>query len=368
MNVPLESDPPKTTTAVAESSSQRDRQLKYQQRPSTNSGSNESPEASKKSPTPLETPEERRRRIEQVLFGSSRSPSNHSLKSQSNSLMSLNDLDLSTHSNSPRSTLNRGKYEKTSSKGKLKRNHSLSPLRFCVQERLKSNVNSSKQPSKQIKTNAGKLSASKSESNLDSNEMCWSSLDEDSLASENVCFDKEADDDDDETENKPPIINVADDDDDGECHLLAPSKVSKSQDLFTQVFFPADKQGKRLLTKEELAKTRNNVYGGKKAPMIHSHSDATPTMAKERSPVPSKSVQSARTSCSESPENTLQVQDYLAHLRNNSASPEARSRERELNSLNNTKKFRCFKDFWETKTKTLLEEKKMYDDWKQSSR
>src|SRR5699024_5045673 len=68
----------------------------------------------------------------------------------------------------------------------------------------------------------------------------------------------------DQENERPPGQEVeGEQEEEKETHLLAPSKVVRSQELFKQIFFPTDVREKPLLSKEELAKTRNNALGAK---------------------------------------------------------------------------------------------------------
>lgn len=310
---------------------------------------------------PTETQEERRARIERVLFGEPKTKKSVAAR-QSTSTLSLNEFNFGCTNKSNEKESNKPESRYSSRRGKIKRNHSLSPLRFCLkteQERNKMLANSKKTDDQLRRFRSEQLinmdsysfdsldieedlSASECVSNVSSNNNNHKILQK-SMTIDGSGIVKNMSSDDDSEEEEKVTSNGKESDED---HLLAPSKVAKSQDLFQQVFFPSDLRQKPLMTKEELAKTRSgNIFVKRQAHMIHSHSDGNEWRTE-----------------SESPENSLSV-DYLSHLRRNSASPEQRMRTKELNALGNTKKFQCFQNFWEAKTKETIDKKLRYDNW-----
>ena len=279
----------------------------------------------------METPEERRQRIDMVLFAS---PSkSNTLSTLSRSTNSLNEFDLHSPkqiSLRPSPSMNNRYCNRN--KTKVRRNHSLSPLRFGQREK---EINESEnKDADSLSGELGEIRRFKSDQQLDSDSVSMLSIDDDSSNADTQ--------DTSDIGGSQPMMIVPEED-----HLLAPSKVAKSQDIFSKVFFPAEKM-KPLLSKEELAKSRTNPFKKKQTQSL--------------------SQESSRESESPEPSSTTSLQvDYLSHLRRNSASPDLRARERELNSLNNTKKFKCFQDFWETKTKEVLDKQRNYDQWQKEN-
>lgn len=272
----------------------------------------------------LETPEERRKRNERVLKENSRFANKSSKLTRS--ALSMSAFDLSSVEpmlQAPfRSSANR--YRPQMNRERMKRNNSLSPLRFANAIKYKADE------IKESDENQGYcIRRFKSEQNLE--DIILDSSDEESL---NNSIDP----------NEPFHSEkmFAKDDKDDDDHLLAPSKVAKSQELFKQIFFPVDLHEKPLLTKEEIAKERNrNISRPTSDISLSTESDIQDSTS-------------------------LRV-DYLSHLRRDSISPEQRQRERELTTLNNTVKFRCYQDFWENKTNEILGKNRKFNQWKSSN-
>ncbi|OTF80242.1 hypothetical protein BLA29_003278 [Euroglyphus maynei] len=218
----------------------------------------------------LETPEERRKRIEKVLFETPHSKIPKGTMSKSFS--SLNAIDLLANNNqlqygkqqhqqrASNQSLNR--YSNRCSK--IRRNHSLSPLRFGAKKAENNADNEQSEPTSPASILTG--------------------------------------------ENSPKEM-----------------RKSKSEQQLLE---------KPLMSKEELNKIKNKK-----------------TMVK------SKSIGWVeQTANNMDTDQSLNI-DYLSHMRRSSVSPEQKQREKELNSLNNTRKFRCYQDFWENKTKEIMEKK-----------
>ncbi|XP_075587463.1 uncharacterized protein LOC124499699 [Dermatophagoides farinae] len=299
----------------------------------------------------FETPEERRRRIERVLF---EIPSNKMHKgAMSKSFSSLNTMDLLSINHNqlqhgkqqPQRTSNLS-LNRYSNRSKVRRNHSLSPLRFGAKKSKTNNGDEQSEPTSPTimtaENSPKEIRKYKSEQQLFFDEnISMASFEEDSTTtSQNNDLSSEIDPD------KCSLLQTEVDDDNNnggnggdepEDHLLAPSKVAKSQDAFKQIFFPVDIREKPLMSKEELNKIKNKK-----------------TMVK------SKSIGWAEQAANSMNDQSLRV-DYLSHIRRSSASPEQKQREKELNNLNNTKKFRCYQDFWENKTKEIMDKKDRFE-------
>lgn len=262
----------------------------------------------------VETAEERRERIRKVLL---ENPSMVKVGKLSRSPISFSALELNEKRSPVRTMTGAAARYRSDRSSRMRRNNSLSPLRFsksCAEEKVAREEDS--------------LRRYKSDQQLD--ELAGS--DDESLSA--TVDDSLADSDDVEVKKE-------------EDHLLAPSKVIKSQELFKQVFFPADSnEPKPLLSREEIARSRSNVFKAGSRPQSDISQDSADTGSDST--------------------DRLRV-DYLSHLRRNSVSPETRQRERELNSLNNTGKFKCYQDFWETKTKETIDKKKKFQAWQQNS-
>lgn len=272
----------------------------------------------------------------------------------SRSTNSLNEIDLSENnqrSGHHKNHLRPSRY--SSSRGaKIRRNHSLSPLRFCQRESQEEKEAAEGQQLAQLQQ---ELLDSDSGSVLSNDEDGNSSSFADGL--ENLEADPTANN---STFGGDPIENTAEDKE-VEDHLLAPSKVAKSQDLFTKALFPVE-ESKPLLSREEIAKVRSSTGSGQV--------NAQLAQLKRKQQAQSLSLSQESSRGSESPESSaggsLRV-DYLSHLRDTSVSPEARKRERELVAVANTRKFKTFMNYWESKTTELLDKKKNFENWHQAN-
>ncbi|KAH7644660.1 hypothetical protein HUG17_0198 [Dermatophagoides farinae] len=258
----------------------------------------------------FETPEERRRRIERVLF---EIPSNKMHKgAMSKSFSSLNTMDLLSINHNqlqhgkqqPQRTSNLS-LNRYSNRSKVRRNHSLSPLRFGAKKSKTNNGDEQSEPTSPTimtaENSPKEIRKYKSEQQLFFDEnISMASFEEDSTTT------------------------------------------SQNNDLSSEIdpdkyFFPVDIREKPLMSKEELNKIKNKK-----------------TMVK------SKSIGWAEQAANSMNDQSLRV-DYLSHIRRSSASPEQKQREKELNNLNNTKKFRCYQDFWENKTKEIMDKKDRFE-------
>lgn len=273
---------------------------------------------------------------------------------------SQNQLQIGKQSQQQRSSnLSLNRY---SNRTKVRRNHSLSPLRFGSKKTKNTNNGGDEQseptsPTTSITTaeNSPKeIRKFKSEQQLFFDEnLSMASFDDDGGGSSQTTTSQNNDNLSLEMDPDKLSLQQIDDDnvgdngeDEPEDHLLAPSKVAKSQDAFKQIFFPVDVREKPLMSKEELNKIKN------KKTMVKSKSIGWAEQAERNSNCNDQAL-------------SLNV-DYLSHLRHSSASPvEQKLREKELNNLNNTKKFRCYQDFWENKTKEILTDKKDRSEIKQ---
>ena len=353
----------------------------YQNTESLPTSASASESASPKTPSSpkkrIETAEERRRRIEAVLMQTpasrtSTTSSTFSLRNLgqpgiSRSTNSLNEIDLSENnqrssgggsgggSSSNRNHLRPGRFSHRGgnggSKAAVRRNHSLSPLRFCQRE--SEERDESLPPSAEFGL-------------VDSDSASILSADDSAADAENLETDTN------ETQGGKTNAATAAAGDEAVCdqevdHLLAPSKVAKSQDLFTKALFPVE-ESKPLLSREELAKTRQG--GGnillKRKQQTQSLSQESSRGSESPSESSSKGGGGGGGSTSGGGGGSLRV-DYLSHLRDHSASPEQRHRERELNAVSNTKKFKTFMNYWENKTTELIDKKKNFDQWHQAN-
>ena len=263
-------------------------------------------------------------------------------------LLSINHNQLQHGKQQPQRTSNLS-LNRYSNRSKVRRNHSLSPLRFGAKKSKTNNGDEQSEPTSPTimtaENSPKEIRKYKSEQQLFFDEnISMASFEEDSTTtSQNNDLSSEIDPDkcsllqtevDDDNNNGG---NGDDGGDEPEDHLLAPSKVAKSQDAFKQIFFPVDVREKPLMSKEELNKIKNKK-----------------TMVK------SKSIGWAEQAANSMNDQSLRV-DYLSHIRRSSASPEQKQREKELNNLNNTKKFRCYQDFWENKTKEIMDKKDRFE-------
>lgn len=322
-----------------------------------------------------ETPEERRRRIERVLC---ETPANRTSSTLTKSFSTLNANDLLKrmgNGNNNRATLktpttttitsmasnrNINRYANRSnisnSNSISTRNHSLSPLRFGMRKALsddqsqQSSSSISRQQSEQqtepgtpttldescTKDSFGLSRRYRSEQQLFFDDSSLASFDDESFNEfSSIDYDEKA---------SALNENLGDCNEfepiEEEHHLLAPSKVAKQQDAFKQVFFPQDKREKPLMSREELA-----------------------SIKKKKTMVKSKSIGWNTSMMSREERDQLRL-EHLGHLRR-SISPETRQKDRELIQLNNTGKFRCYQDFWENKTKEILDKKQKFERWQQ---
>lgn len=290
----------------------------------------------------LETPEERRKRIERVLFETKPATSakpNIGISQLSKSSSALNTIGITNKSiqqqqpQNSRSTIGLNRYV---NRNKYRRNHSLSPLRFGQTKRQKSDEQSDP-PSPNNSDSSKEFHKCKSEQQLFFEDSSIASFEEESINSSEFDPDKFSIQQEDEDDNINDNIEPEKDDD----HLLAPSKVAKQQEAFKQVFFPVDVREKPLMSKKELVQIK-----------------------KEKTMVKSRSM--GWNTLDSTFDHTLGV-DHLSHLRRSSVSPEKKQRELELNQLNNTGKFRCYQDFWEKKTTEILAKKQKFEKWQQDT-
>ncbi|KPM10247.1 hypothetical protein QR98_0087980 [Sarcoptes scabiei] len=319
--------------------------------------------------------EERRRRIERVLC---ETPANRTSSTLTKSFSTLNANDLLKrmgNGNNNRATLktpttttitsmasnrNINRYANRSnisnSNSISTRNHSLSPLRFGMRKALsddqsqQSSSSISRQQSEQqtepgtpttldescTKDSFGLSRRYRSEQQLFFDDSSLASFDDESFNEfSSIDYDEKA---------SALNENLGDCNEfepiEEEHHLLAPSKVAKQQDAFKQVFFPQDKREKPLMSREELA-----------------------SIKKKKTMVKSKSIGWNTSMMSREERDQLRL-EHLGHLRR-SISPETRQKDRELIQLNNTGKFRCYQDFWENKTKEILDKKQKFERWQQ---
>lgn len=286
----------------------------------------------------------------------------------SRSTNSLNEIDLSEnnersagsghhHHHHHKNHLRPSRYSRGS---KVRRNHSLSPLRFCQRE-----------SQEEKDSEAQQLLQLQAELGLDSDSASVLSNDDDGNSSsladglENLETDpanNEGTTTNNSTSGGDGTENTAEDKE-VEHHLLAPSKVAKSQDLFTKALFPVE-ASKPLLSREELAKVRSATSGSGQV-----GSQLLQLKRKQQAHAQSLSLSQESSRGSESPDSaggSLRV-DYLSHLRDHSASPEASRRERELVAVANTRKFKTFMNYWENKTTELLDKKKNFEQWHQAN-
>ncbi|UXI22266.1 nuclear receptor subfamily 2 group E member 1-like [Sarcoptes scabiei] len=371
----VESKPQTKSSLAPSSSSSSPTSSSTTSSPSTLVNQTKSEQQQKQQRKRYETPEERRRRIERVLC---ETPANRTSSTLTKSFSTLNANDLLKrmgNGNNNRATLktpttttitsiasnrNINRYANRSnisnSNSISTRNHSLSPLRFGMRKALsddqsqQSSSSISRQQSEQqtepgtpttldescTKDSFGLSRRYRSEQQLFFDDSSLASFDDESFNEfSSIDYDEKA---------SALNENLGDCNEfepiEEEHHLLAPSKVAKQQDAFKQVFFPQDKREKPLMSREELA-----------------------SIKKKKTMVKSKSIGWNTSMMSREERDQLRL-EHLGHLRR-SISPETRQKDRELIQLNNTGKFRCYQDFWENKTKEILDKKQKFERWQQ---
>ena len=297
----------------------------------------------------VETPEERRKRIEAVLFGPS--PEKKKKQEMSHSSTAINELGRTQSAildgahpyGGRRSSGNVNMKQQSTPQQTLKRNQSLSPLRFGANGRsLDSIEDELTDPS---------MEEILLRPNMDKRSQMRRAQSDAALRADSDSFSAATSFDDDfEFENDAAQVLNASMNADDQDHLLAPSKVAKSQNMFHQTLFGSS-NNKRLLTKEEIARSRRFANQNKlAAKRARSFEQATlPSAMDDRDDERDRSPSRVP--------GTLRA-EQLVQMRGSSASPDQRQIDRELNTVANLKRFQSYQNFWEHKTKETLDKQK----------